>query len=175
MQTSVLNELRQSIGSVTTLALDEPTIRLEGLELKGLVGSLTLLRTDSGLLVSLDGRAHVREACARCLVESDFGVDIHFEEEFIPIVDANTGARIRTREAEDSFRIGPDFVLDLREALREYRLIAEPLKPLCKPECAGLCASCGTNLNDGACTCVPGGDERWVALAGLNSNQAKGS
>jgi len=174
MQLNVLNELRQSIGGVTTLAVDEPTLQLNDLELKALSGVLTLLRTDRGLLASLTARASMRERCARCLAESDCHIDIQFEEEFIPVVDANTGARFRDGATDDTFRITPNFVLDLREALWQYMLIAEPLKPLCRLECAGLCPSCGANLNEGACGCAPGVSECWSALAGLRLNKVKG-
>ena len=174
MELNVLHELRQSVGSIATLSLDEPIVQLEGETLRGLTGSLTLLRTDRGLLASFEGRASVREKCARCLAESDCAVDIRFEEEFVPVIDANTGARISIAEDDDTFRIGPGFALDLGDALREYFLIAEPLKPLCRPDCAGLCPACGANLNEGVCGCAPGVDERWGALAGFENKASKG-
>ena len=150
MQLNVLNELRQPVGSITTLSLDEPIVELDGPTLRALAGFVTLLGTDRGLLASFEGRASVREKCARCLAESDCAVDIQFEEEFVPVIDANTGARTNIAADDDTFRIGPTFVLDLGEALREYFLIAEPLKPLCRPECAGLCPACGANFNRGS-------------------------
>jgi uncharacterized protein len=174
MQLNVLSQLRQSIGSVATLSLDEPIVRLDEVTLRRLIGSLTLLRTDRGLLASFDGASYVREGCARCLAEIDCQVDIRFIEEFVPVTDANTGAGIGIEEDEDTYRIGPAFVLDLRDALREYLLIAEPLKPLCRPDCAGLCPTCGANLNDGACSCAPAVDKRWGALAGFEKNASKG-
>jgi DUF177 domain-containing protein len=174
MQLNVLSQLRQSIGSVATLSLDEPIVRLDEVTLRCLNGSLTLLRTDRGLLASFEGTSYVREGCARCLAETDCQVDIRFIEEFVPVTDANTGAGISIEEDEDTYRIGPAFVLDLRDALREYLLIAEPLKPLCRPDCAGLCPTCGSNLNDGACSCAPAVDKRWGALAGFEKNASKG-
>ena len=49
--------------------------------------------------------------------------------------------------------------------VREYILLAVPLKLLCKEDCAGLCPKCGANLNHGACSC-PGDDidPRWEKL-----------
>ncbi|HEV8573971.1 MAG TPA: DUF177 domain-containing protein [Dehalococcoidia bacterium] len=175
MRLSVLLELRQPIGSVTTAVLDEKQVRLDDLQLETLRGSLKLLRTDSGLLVSLDGDARMHDRCVRCLTEIDYDVAIAFEEEFIPTTDPNTGARLNMELADDAFRIKTDFVLDLRQALREYLLMAEPLKPLCRPDCQGLCPSCGANLNEASCACTPDGDARWGVLAALKDNQAKGS
>jgi uncharacterized protein len=174
MQFNVLTELRQPIGTVTTLSIDEPSVHLDAVALFGLVASLTLLRIDRGLLASFEGGACVREKCARCLADSDCQIEIRFEEEFVPVTDADTGGRIRITEDDDIFRIGPDFTLDLRDALRQYFLIVEPLKPLCRPDCAGLCPVCGANLNEKSCDCVPGVDQRWGALAGFQRNLSKG-
>lgn len=175
MRLNVLLELRQPLGSVTTAVVDEKKVRLDDLLLESLRGSLTLLRTDSGLLVSLDGDATMHDRCARCLTEIDDDITIAFEEEFVPTNDPNTGARVHVELADDAFRIGTDFVLDLRQALREYLLMAQPLKPLCRPDCQGLCPSCGANLNESSCTCPQDGDARWGALAALRNREPKGT
>jgi uncharacterized protein len=36
----------------------------------------------------------------------------------------------------------------------EVVALAMPLKPLCRPDCAGLCARCGADRNAGACDCA---------------------
>ena len=43
--------------------------------------------------------------------------------------------------------------IDLLPALREYLILATPPHPLCQESCAGLCQSCGANLNEGVCGC----------------------
>jgi uncharacterized protein len=49
--------------------------------------------------------------------------------------------------------------------LRDATGLALPLNPLCRTDCAGLCATCGKDLNDGACDCVEEvADPRWDAL-----------
>ena len=49
--------------------------------------------------------------------------------------------------------------------LREQFYLAMPMKPLCRPDCRGLCPECGTNLNVTTCSCEP----RWTdpRLTGL--------
>jgi uncharacterized protein len=43
-----------------------------------------------------------------------------------------------------------------------------PMKPLCRPDCKGLCPQCGADLNAGECGCrEPLADPRWAALAAL--------
>jgi uncharacterized protein len=43
-----------------------------------------------------------------------------------------------------------------------------PLRVLCREDCAGLCPTCGTDLNHDTCSCVTETvDERWSALRDL--------
>lgn len=43
--------------------------------------------------------------------------------------------------------------LDVDGDVREQILLDFPMKVLCRPDCKGLCAHCGNNLNTGTCTC----------------------
>ncbi len=47
--------------------------------------------------------------------------------------------------------IGEDAILDLEPLLREYMLLDFPMRPLCRPDCQGLCPVCGTDLNLSDC------------------------
>jgi uncharacterized protein len=42
-----------------------------------------------------------------------------------------------------------------------------PMKPLCRPDCKGLCPQCGLNLNDEACSCAPDVDPRLASLGAI--------
>lgn len=56
-------------------------------------------------------------------------------------------------------------MLDLRPLVRDAILLQLPIAPLCSDDCAGLCPTCGSDLNEGACGCPPpSGDLRWAAL-----------
>jgi uncharacterized protein len=58
--------------------------------------------------------------------------------------------------------------VDLTDDIREEVLLNLPPYPVCGPDCRGLCAQCGHNLNRGACTCKPPtADLRWSGLDGL--------
>ncbi|WP_273524620.1 YceD family protein [Mailhella massiliensis] len=58
--------------------------------------------------------------------------------------------------------------LDLASLLWEEFSLALPVKPLCRPDCRGLCPECGKNLNEGACGCSrDSGDPRLAALRQL--------
>jgi uncharacterized protein len=75
----------------------------------------------------------------------------------------------RTLTDPDAFEIVGD-QLDLRPIARELVLLDAPSTPLCRPECAGLCPTCGTNLNETGCDCAaPPVDPRWSALDQLKA------
>lgn len=58
--------------------------------------------------------------------------------------------------------------LDLEPLARDAVLLELPLAPLCREDCRGLCAVCGTDRNEAGCRCEPEvGDPRWAALDGL--------
>ena len=133
-----------------------------------LTGGVTLMRTDRGILVSADIHCTVTGRCSRCLTEITYPVVLTFQEEYWPTADASTGEMLPPPDDPDTFLIDPHQILDLTEALRQYRVMAEPMQPLCQPDCLGLCPRCGYNLNQGPCAC-PGQetDARWAPLTDL--------
>jgi len=48
---------------------------------------------------------------------------------------------------------GLDQEIDVTPEIREELLLNYPIKPLCKPDCKGLCPKCGEKLNEGGCSC----------------------
>ena len=58
--------------------------------------------------------------------------------------------------------------LELAPMLREQVILSNPMHPLCKDDCAGLCPHCGTNQNLEACQCAQEtNDPRWQGLQDL--------
>jgi uncharacterized protein len=174
MRLNVLTELRQPIGTVTVSEFAEERFVVDGIKIRDLTGTARLTRTNRGLLVRVRATAISEESCARCLKELNCPLEVAFDEEWVPIVDANTGGRVREDTAPDAFRISERFVLDLGEGTRQYLMMAEPAKPLCRPDCAGLCAGCGTDLSTGQCTCQETDDDRWYALSGIKLDRPGG-
>ncbi|MDP8214611.1 MAG: DUF177 domain-containing protein [Candidatus Euphemobacter frigidus] len=43
--------------------------------------------------------------------------------------------------------------IDLTDDIRTDIILAVSVKPLCQPECRGICPSCGQDLNQGSCDC----------------------
>jgi len=131
-------------------------------------GHVTLLRTDAGILTTADLASTVETTCGRCLAPAHVPVDIHVEEEYYPTVDVITGARLPEPEEPTPFLIDGHHILNLCEAARQQLILAEPMQPLCREDCAGLCPTCGSDRNLGQCACSASGtDARWAALGSL--------
>lgn len=58
--------------------------------------------------------------------------------------------------------------VDLTADMREAMILAFPHYPMCKNDCRGLCALCGSNLNRKKCGCRPREQTAWAALDKLN-------
>ncbi len=131
-------------------------------------GHVRLDRTNSGILARGSATASVNAACARCLNPVDVRQRIDFSVEYEPSIDIDSGKPLPAPENEMVFVISPNHLLDLGEALRQNILAALPISPLCRPDCAGLCPSCGANRNDEPCDCTVDGEHHpLAALAAL--------
>jgi uncharacterized protein len=102
----------------------------------------------------MDGQAALD--CRRCLLETtaEVGEEVHliFSEDGDP-------------DDPDVYSIDPDArELDLRPAVREHWLLEVPGYALCRPDCKGLCPTCGTDLNASECGCPPVAQSRWDGL-----------
>jgi uncharacterized protein len=78
----------------------------------------------------------------------------------------------RELEEDDlSLLVVADEVFDTRALIVEQLQLNVPMKPLCRPDCPGLCPRCGADLGElpgGRCSCSPPeSDPRWAALAAL--------
>ncbi|HXG35676.1 MAG TPA: DUF177 domain-containing protein [Dehalococcoidia bacterium] len=168
MRFHVLEQLKQPLGARLHWQISEHRLLLDDdVDLGELTGFVDFLKTDKGLLLNVDIAAISHGRCSRCLLEVDYPLHLQFQEEYLPTTSAETGLPLPLPEDADNFLIGPDFTLDLGEALRQYKLMIEPLKVLCKPDCLGLCPGCGQNLNSGACRCSAQPDPRWQALSSV--------
>jgi uncharacterized protein len=143
--------------------------------------------TRSGERFQLKGRitATLQLSCGRCLtpfplpLETD--VDLTYIPERAPVVPVKDAARGPAKAAkapvpEEEMELQDedldtafyrDHVLDLGEMLREQFYLALPMRPLCRPDCRGLCPSCGIDRNVETCQC----QTDWVdpRLSGLKA------
>jgi uncharacterized protein len=147
---------------------EDREVELEALELGGQTYSpvperpkadLRITRTSSGLLFELDFDARLVGPCFRCLADASVATSIHGRE-----YHATTAKE--TEELQTPYVV--DDRLDLSAWARDSVVLALPDKILCRADCAGLCPTCGKDLNaephehEDVAT-----DPRWAALAEL--------
>jgi len=111
---------------ITAKALDveTDTVKLEA-EISKITNAVT---------VKLSLSAKLSLVCGRCL--NEFEIDLK-------------------KKLQLNYPVGKgDLVIDLGPDIRQEIILDYPLKPLCRPECKGLCHKCGKNLNEGGCSCA---------------------
>jgi uncharacterized protein len=112
-------------------------------------GHVRLRRTNRGILADADLRTALGVECSRCLRPIEVPVEIRVEEEYLPALDLASGRPLPTGAEPDVPRLTDHHELDLETPVREAILLAEPIAPLCRPDCPGLCTICGQPLEDG--------------------------
>jgi uncharacterized protein len=112
-------------------------------------GRVRLRRTNRGILADAQLTTALALDCSRCLREVTFPVDIRLEEEYLPALDLTTGRPLPTDDEPDVARLTDHHGLDLETPVREALQLAEPIAPLCRPDCQGLCIVCGGRLDEG--------------------------
>lgn len=144
------NPLRLNVGFIVAeqngysrvFPIEIPEIHLQDLELRDLTGTITVTRTKHGLLVEVQLSAKTTTECMRCLEP----FTIILEPEFTELYAFN-----KTADSDTDLKYPESGVIDLAPVVREYMLLEIPIKPLCKPDCLGLCPICGENQNEHVC------------------------
>lgn len=170
-QINVSQLLKDNVGAAKKFKFDQAVLNLENEESSSKIdGEVQLTRTDKGLWVTGILDVYLALECSRCLVHYSSLGKINIDDEFLPSVDINTGAKLRYPEKEmdqDAYSIDAQHVLDLSDAFRQYRLSAMPIAPLCRVDCKGICTECGIDLNMSNCSCEQYQDQRWAKLREL--------
>jgi uncharacterized protein len=166
---NVAGLLREPAGATRTVELGSLDWGPEGPRPpRRVLGTLRLQRTNRGILASGRARTLARRTCIRCLDEFDEPVDVELNEEFLPTVDPTTGTEMAVDTVEaDVARIDAHHEIDVATLLADELALAEPMHPLCRPDCPGLCVVCGGRLDAGDHASHVAGDvdPRLAALA----------
>jgi uncharacterized protein len=146
IRVSELEEQGLRVDDVAALAsaFTDPSWRLEAVDVH--------VEAD-GPEVFVRGRlsATMPLTCSRCVEGFPGRADVDVDVRLVP----------RPRGA-DSVELGADDLdvdfydndeLDLARVVENETTLALPMKPLCRPDCRGLCVVCGANRNVTACAC----------------------
>ncbi|WP_127131400.1 DUF177 domain-containing protein [Georgenia sp. SYP-B2076] len=100
-----------------------------------------------GVLVTGRAGVDLHGECVRCLRDIDDTLTVDLSELYYYPGTREHLTADGDEEAEDL----PELVgelLDLEPTLRDAVVLALPFRPLCRPDCAGLCPECGERLDD---------------------------
>ncbi len=167
--------LAEPVGSERAYPLAGVTVRLDdALELaEPIDGTLRVARTNRGVLVHVRARTALVSECARCLGPAATEISLAVDEEVLPSIDLATGQALDTSGEPEVLRLTDHHELDLEPVLREAIELAEPIAPVCRPDCPGLCPTCGARLADGHTPHEePEIDPRLAILGGFRVDEA---
>jgi len=148
---NVAGLLTEDPGAERAYEVDRASIDL-GADLhlaEPVAGRVRLVRTNRGILASTEMHAALALECSRCLRDVVVPVDIRLQEEYLPSLDLGTGRPLPTDAEPEVLRLSDHHELALETPVREAVQLAEPIAPLCRPDCPGLCIVCGGRLDEG--------------------------
>lgn len=175
-----VHDLSRRPGSMRELDLEVAAPADLGTVVIGVPQGSTLeldLRLESvmeGVLVSGNVHAELTGECARCLEPVTDELDVTLTELYVYPERAKSAEEAGDDEEAEEVHELVGELLDLEPALRDTVVMALPFRPLCTPDCKGLCSECGVRLSD------PGNedhqheilDPRWNALKALTGEES---
>ena len=120
-----------------------------------------IIRNTAGVLM-MKGliRTCIHGVCDRCAASFDRDMEVPIDVVLV------TELADEDNEDEWVFPLEGDSA-DLEDIVRTVFVLNMDSKLLCKEDCKGLCCRCGTNLNEGPCSCQKELDPRFAALKQL--------
>lgn len=146
---NVATLLRSAPGTVKHYTIEPTELPMyEDLQLaEPIAGEVRLSHTGRSILAKASLSTAIEGACGRCLKAVVSPISLEIEEEALPSIDIDTGQPVDESQEPDALRLDDHHELDLGEPIREAISLAEPIALLCRPDCRGLCAVCGIDLN----------------------------
>ncbi|MFQ6614785.1 MAG: DUF177 domain-containing protein [Fidelibacterota bacterium] len=130
--------------------IDADSLQIEDLVFHSPSLNCTVTSTDQpdGYKVALELAVSLRLICDRCLEAFVLDRSLNIELRL-------TDNELLANSNESDIIYFPDTLLeiDLSPVLRDYIVLALPLKKLCRESCQGLCPNCGINRNRDSCSC----------------------
>ena len=124
----------------------------------GIAYDVVFTNAGTGVLLSGMVRAHATGECDRCLELASFDIAGEIEEFYLFEEPEDPEAY------EDGYELlGEDRIVDLGEPINDAVVMDTPFVVLCKPDCRGLCPTCGINLNVEQCDCAAQAEAEWAA------------
>ena len=106
------------------------------------------------VLAQAELSTRVEHECSRCLTKMATPLETSLEILYMPARRSYAEARTTIPSQGDrAVSFYEEDMIDMTDDIAESITMALSMKPLCRPECRGICAHCGQNLNEGPCGC----------------------
>ncbi len=135
---------------------------------------LSFSASSSGDKVIITGSLEVLMSvvCSRCLEQFEHYFKTDFTEAFtvLKIIPLDSSPDFLAVESANMLTVTGDY-LYISEYIRQLIILAQDYSPLCSPDCKGICARCGKDLNKSTCRCGKDDqpiDARFLKLKELN-------
>lgn len=161
---SILEVIGGSVRAQDTFDLDVLEVGEERFELVEPASfDVTISNAGEALVATGHITAHVRAQCVRCLCPFETTITGDVEGYWPRPGDVVPEDEDVTGEVDGEGNI------DIAPALLAALVVEAPFAPLHDEDCAGLCPTCGTNLNEETCSCAQEAPENspFAKLKGL--------
>jgi uncharacterized protein len=145
-------------GNIDDIKLEEPFYDKYKTE-------VVLTKFDDQMILEASTISNARFTCDRCGIDYQGNVESKYKMVYLfRNVD-------EPKEETDITYLSPDTInINITDDVRDYLILAVPMKKLCKEDCKGLCYKCGTDLNKSSCDCKQDEiDDRWSKLLELKN------
>ncbi len=88
--------------------------------------------------------------CSRCAEEFPFRINSSFSLDLLPLEELSSG-EMELEEKDMDTAFYSEGNLDLDALAADQINLSIPMKPLCRPDCKGICPVCGANRNKVDC------------------------
>ncbi|MBT9135144.1 MAG: hypothetical protein DDT34_00192 [Firmicutes bacterium] len=120
------------------------------------------------ILGRIQGRGVV--SCARCLSPTEFALNCDYADAWWPFGQGEESEDFLVSAFVDSSRR----MINLELYATEMVLAHLPMRAWCSPDCQGMCAFCGKNLNEAECKCAMRDVDPRLAVLGRLLNDKGG-
>ena len=135
-------------------------------------GKLKVWSKDGMVIVEGDVSVALELTCSRCLMRFRYPVFHRFRSIYSPFHEMCKVEDLELKPYDMDVSIYNGVEIDLENVLYEQVFLGMPAQALCRPDCKGLCPTCGTNLNEGPCHC--GEKSRFSPFDALKNLKLKG-
>lgn len=115
------------------------------------------------IILSVSSKFKVKYQCDRC--GKEFNSKLNSDYKMVYLMNEKPA---ETDSIFVTYLSRTEDKIEIKNDVREFALLAVPMKNLCKEDCKGLCYKCGADLNNEQCKCTNDEiDPRWKPLMNL--------